>query len=66
MNAQNMSSKLALSLTLLIGLLGWSTIAFGALQGEYEMMEGEPSFTRIRKSYSVGICRLLLSALSYV
>ncbi len=43
MNAQNMPSKLALSLTFLFVLLGWSTVAFSALQGEYEIMEGEPS-----------------------
>ncbi len=43
MNAKNMSSKLVLSLTLMLCLLGWSTVAFSALQGEYEMMEGEPS-----------------------
>ncbi len=43
MNKQKMSFRLALSLTLMFCLLGWSTVAFSALKGEYEMMEGEPS-----------------------
>ena len=43
MKAHKTQLSLALSLALLFGLLGWTTLAFSALQGEYEMMEGEPS-----------------------
>ena len=43
MKAQHTLVTRVLSLALLIGLLAWSNIAFSALQGEYEMMEGEPS-----------------------
>jgi thiol:disulfide interchange protein DsbA len=34
---------LAIGFALFISLFGWTHVAFSALQGEYEMMEGEPS-----------------------
>ena len=43
MKAQNTSLKLVLSFALLVSLLGWSNVAFSAFQGEYEIIEGEPS-----------------------
>jgi thiol:disulfide interchange protein DsbA len=43
MKTHNTPLKLILSLALLFSFLGWSNVAFSALQGEFEMMEGEPS-----------------------
>ena len=44
MNASHIRLKLALSLSLLIlGIFGSTTIAFSALEGEYETIEGESS-----------------------
>ncbi len=43
MKAHNTPLKLMLSLALLFSFLSWSNAAFSALQGEFEMMEGEPS-----------------------
>lgn len=43
MNTRQTRLALTIGLALLCGLFGWSNVAFSALQGEYEMMEGEPS-----------------------
>ncbi len=44
MKAHNTPLKRALiSALLFLSLIGWAPMAFSALQGEYEMMEGEPS-----------------------
>ena len=40
---------LTIGLALLVGLFGSVTMAFSALQGEYELMEGEPSLHEPRK-----------------
>jgi len=43
MNTRQTRLGLTIGLALFCGLFGWSNVAFSALQGEYEMMEGEPS-----------------------
>ena len=43
MNARRPRLGLTIGLALLIGLFSSATMTFGALQGEYEMLEGEPS-----------------------
>lgn len=43
MKARQPKLGLTIGLTLLIGLFGLTNLAFGTLQGEYELMEGEPS-----------------------
>jgi len=43
MKGQQPRLGLTIGLALLIGILGSANMAFGALQGEYEMMDGEPS-----------------------
>ena len=43
MTARYPQLGLTIGFTLLLGLLSVTTVAFGALQGEYELMEGEPS-----------------------
>lgn len=43
MKGQHLRLGLTIGLVLLVGLLGSSNIVFSALQGEYEMIEGEPS-----------------------
>ena len=43
MNARHPRLILTIGISLFIGLFGVTNVAFAALQGEYELMEGEPS-----------------------
>jgi len=43
MKASHTQLGLTIGLAVLVSLFGWTNVAFSALQGEYELMEGEPS-----------------------
>ncbi len=49
MKGQQPRLGLTIGLALLIGIFGSANMAFSALQGEYEMMEGEPSLHESEK-----------------